>query len=50
VHFGVHLITIPWIADDRTDDRAFGVDDVAGVLYTGERRIKPRFPMTDNIL
>jgi len=22
--FSAHLITIPWIADDRTDDRAFG--------------------------
>ena len=28
--FGAHLITIPWIADDRTDDRAFGADDVVG--------------------
>ncbi len=28
--FGAHLITIPRIADDWTDDRAFGADDVAG--------------------
>ena len=46
--FGAHLINIPWIADDRTDDRAFGADDVAGALYTGERLRKLRFLMTDN--
>jgi len=28
--FGVHLTTIPRTADDGTDDRAFGADDVAG--------------------
>jgi len=28
--FGAHLIAIPRIADDWTDDRAFGADDVAG--------------------
>jgi len=31
-----------------TDDRAFGADDVAGTLYTGESIRKLRFLMTDN--
>ena len=46
--FGAHLITITWIPDDRTDDRASGADDVAGALYSGERLRKLRFLMTDN--
>jgi hypothetical protein len=40
--FGAHLITITWIADDRTDDRACGADDVAGA-YAGERLRKHVF-------
>jgi hypothetical protein len=32
-----------------TDDRAFGADDVAGALYTGEGLRKLRFLMTDNM-
>jgi hypothetical protein len=31
-----------------TEDRAFGADDVAGALYTGERLRKLRLLMTDN--
>jgi hypothetical protein len=31
-----------------TEDRAFGADDVAGALYTGQRLRKLRFLMTDN--
>jgi hypothetical protein len=31
-----------------TDDRAFGADDFAASLYTGERLRKLRFLMTDN--
>ena len=46
--FGTHLITIPRTADDRTEDRAFGADDVAGPLYAGKRLRKLRFLMTDN--
>ena len=49
LHFGAHLTTIPWIADDRTDDRASSADDVAGP-DAGERLRKLRFSMTDNTL
>ena len=48
--FGAHLITIPWIADDWTDDRAFGADDVAAHPLPGQRLRKLRFLMTDNTL
>ena len=44
--FALHLITIHRIADDRTDDCAFGADDVA--LLRREFR-KRRFQMIDDI-
>jgi hypothetical protein len=34
--FSGHLITITCIADDRTDDRAFGADYVVGTPYAGK--------------
>jgi pimeloyl-ACP methyl ester carboxylesterase len=36
--------------DDRTDDRAFGADDVAGAFHAGQRLRKLRFLMTGNKL
>jgi hypothetical protein len=32
LNFGAHLITIPWIANDR----AFGADDVVGIPHVGK--------------